>query len=39
MRGRVLLSAGAKPYLSVKMQQPVLTELKTVLGILRENQK
>ena len=39
MRGRVLLSAGAKPYLSVKMQQPVLAELKTVLGILKENQK
>ena len=37
--GAFLLSAGAKPYLSVKMQQPVLTELKTVLGILRENQK
>jgi len=39
MRGRVLLSAGAKPYLSVKMQQPVLTELKAVLAILRGNAK
>ena len=39
MRGRVLLSAGAKPYLSIRMQQPVLAELKTVLGVLTRNQK
>ncbi|MDD6175173.1 MAG: transcription-repair coupling factor, partial [Firmicutes bacterium] len=39
MRGRVLLSAGTKPYLSVKMQQPVLAELKSILGILKGDQK
>lgn len=39
MKGRVMVSAGAKPYISLKLQKPVLEELGQILSIMSGKQE